>query len=273
MKNGSTTTKNVGDMVAVGEYLGIVGSSGISTIPHLHFEVLTDETFSVVVDPYLGSCNSTTTDSWWESQNSYSNPGINAVLTHSAAPVVFPTCPTPETPNIKNDFETDDTIYFAVYVRDQTANDNVSLEIIRPDNSSLFGNWSLTVQTTSPNWYYLWNYNGYFDMVGQWKWRVTFGGETVTHTFNVSSALSTSENLLKNTNIYPNPTHDVIHISTIKKIVSAEIVNITGKTINTFNNTTEGIKTINISNLANGMYFLRLSGEENASKTIKLIKN
>ena len=39
LKNGSLTTKNVGDFIASGEYVGVVGSSGNSTGPHLHFEV------------------------------------------------------------------------------------------------------------------------------------------------------------------------------------------------------------------------------------------
>ena len=39
MKSGSPTSKPIGATVAVGEYLGSVGSSGSSTAPHLHFEI------------------------------------------------------------------------------------------------------------------------------------------------------------------------------------------------------------------------------------------
>lgn len=272
MKNGSTTTKNVGDMVSAGEYLGIVGSSGISTIPHLHFEVLTDATFTTIVDPFFGTCNSTTADSWWQSQSPYADPGINAVLTHSAAPVVFPPCGTAETPNISNDFETEDEIFFTVFLRDQTVGDNISLEILRPDNSSLFGPWSLNATTTSPNWYYYWNYTGFFDMVGEWTWRATFGGETINHTFNVTSVLSIDDKDFKNTSVFPNPFNDTIHISSGKKVVKTEIVDVLGKSVLSIEDIANGLNKVDVSNLSEGLYFIRLQSNSNEIKTIRMIK-
>src|SRR5690606_2616679 len=103
LKNGSLTTKNIGASVSAGEYLGVIGSSGNSTGPHLHFEVYNNT--NQLVDTYSGTCNTWTSssDSWWQNQKSYQDPKINAVLTHSAPPV-FPTCPSVETPNMKDVF-------------------------------------------------------------------------------------------------------------------------------------------------------------------------
>ncbi len=270
MKNGSTTTKNVGEMVSQGEYLGIVGSSGTSTGPHLHFEVYADNLFTQLVDPYDGPCNTLNSDSWWQSQKPYVNPGVNAVLTQTGPPV-FPSCPTAEISNASDQFETDDTIYFGLYLRDQVNGDSANLKIIRPDDSVLYDwNFNMTVSYYA-SWAY-WNYQGVFDMEGEWQWQATYGGETVTHTFNVGDALSIEENNFNATSIYPNPVKDHFYISSPLKISHVEIFDALGKLVYSIANSTDGITEINSNQLSNGLYFVKLWSEDKESKTIKLIK-
>jgi len=269
MKNGSVTTKNVGDMVTTGEYLGIIGSSGNSTGPHLHFEVFTDATYTTLVDPYAGACNSMNGDSWWLSQRPYVDPNINAAITHSAPPV-FPTCPTTEITNESNQFDTDDMIYFAIYLRDQIAGTSINLKIIRPDNSVLYNwNFNLTANYSASYWY--WNYSGVYNMNGVWKWEATYQGQTVTHTFNIGT-LSIDDEDFNATSIFPNPFNDVITIKSNSKIVKASVVDVLGKKVKTVENTSEGIKNLNLEALSNGLYFLTVEGEANQKKTFKLIK-
>lgn len=56
---------SVGQEVACGEQLGLIGSSGRSAQPHVHFEVHDGE--GAVVDPFAGSVTGPT--SWWVEQD------------------------------------------------------------------------------------------------------------------------------------------------------------------------------------------------------------
>ncbi|WCO01597.1 peptidoglycan DD-metalloendopeptidase family protein [Psychroserpens ponticola] len=268
MKNGSLTSKEVGDMVSAGEFLGIVGSSGISDFPHLHFEVLSDATFTEIIDPYVGVCNPTSVDSWWQSQRPYNDPGINAVLTHTADPI-FPECPTAEITNESNQFDVNDEVFLAIYLKDQTAGSSVNLRVIKPDDTVLF-DW---IHDLTANYYTSWwRWNLFPDVAGEWKWEATYAGETVTHTFNVNDPLSIDENDFNQTSVYPNPFNDVIHILSPTKIANANLVDVLGKTVLSLKGSSEGITTIDLSSLSNGMYFLMLESDVNEKKTIKLIK-
>lgn len=69
LKNGSVAVE-VGQDVTCGEPLGLVGSSGYSSGPHLHFELQVDD---VVVDPYAGP--ESQPESWWTEQDVGGLPG------------------------------------------------------------------------------------------------------------------------------------------------------------------------------------------------------
>ncbi len=266
MKNGSLTSKNIGDMVVQGEFLGVVASSGNSTGPHLHFEVYDNS--NNLIDPYSGNCNNLNSSTWWNSQKPYVDSNINAVLTHTAPPA-FNTCPTTETTNINNDFIINDAVYFAIYLRDQVANTNVNLKITRPDNS-VFANWNFTLTANySSSYWYWWNN---VDATGVWKWEATYQGQTVVHTFNVAFPLSTKDVTFEATVIYPNPFKDIITINSKSKIITATITDLLGKEILKIRNKVKPIHKIDVSSISNGIYFLTIESHLHKKKTTKIIK-
>jgi hypothetical protein len=269
LKSGSLTTKNAGDTVTAGEFLGVIGSSGSSTGPHLHFEVY--NSLNQLVDTYSGACNNwpSSTDSWWVSQKPYINPNINAVFTHSSPPQ-FNSCPTTEIPNINDNFSSGSDVITAVYLADQTAGSTLYLTIKRPDNSIL-ANWvfNLTDQYAVSYWYWTFPSANFSQQSGNYQFIVTYQGNTVTHNFYYGD-LNVNENFEQKFKLYPNPSNEFITVMSKDNspIDTIGIYDLSGKKVLDFENPSSKI---NISSLQVGVYLIKIKsiGIEFTSKFFK----
>ena len=265
-KNGAITSKEIGDTVVAGEYLGVIGSSGSSTGPHLHFEVFNSA--NELIDPSIGTCNDLNDDTWWAEPIEYFNPGINAVLTHTDFPQ-FNTCPQVETTYESDQFEMGDTVTTAIYLRDQRPNTNVQLRTIRPDNSIQF-DWDFDlIDEFNISW---WAWQIPTDMEGTWTWEATYLGETVTHNFNVG-VLGLEDERLDAVQLYPNPTSGNLSLdfTEISPKTQITIQNILGQTVLNQTFTNERIIDLDIKGSA-GMYFVTVTLTEGLQTTFKLLK-
>lgn len=257
MKRNSLTSKNVGDQVAQGEYLGVVASSGWSTGPHLHLEIYDKD--NNLNDPYSGNCNDFNDNSWWNVQPTYRESRVNALLTHRTKPVFG--CPgEKEASHLLNNFSIGDTVFTGVYYQDQLVGQITNLKIKAP-NSAVWQTWTTSSNTDYSGSWWIWKWllpaNGPF---GTWTLEATYEGQTYVHEFQYTSSpvgLVEANDVL-NVQIFPNPTNGEILLSgnTVDAVTVRDAL---GRRM-------EGVgfhhQVIDISNLQAGLYFLLLETSE-----------
>lgn len=192
LKKNSLTQKVVGQRVAAGEFLGLVGSSGNSTGPHLHLEVY--DASRKLIDPWAGQCNDYNSESWWANQRPYQDSQLNRLFT-ATAPRLASSCSdagvmvNPGNWFEKTAFAPGERAYFVATYHDQLDTQVSQYKILKPDGS-VWRQW--TGQSDAPYYsssYWWWSYT--LDSTapsGTWMFEVTYNGTTTSYPFSVSAS-------------------------------------------------------------------------------------
>jgi len=192
MRSGSVAPLPIGARIAAGDYLGLVGSSGSSSAPHLHFE-LRDST-GHVVDPRHGECNAGAER--WAVLQAYEDPHIDSLSTHAAEPEQIACgfadgARDTDRPNYKDLFAPGDVLWVFASYRDHRNGAVTNFRILRPDGST-FAQWDFDLANQAlPNPFYsgtAWDWKFWLPAAaapGTWRIDAEFSGQTYVREFRV----------------------------------------------------------------------------------------
>lgn len=275
MKKNSLTTKNVGDAVAAGEYLGVVGSSGDANGPHLHFEVRTANSATAYKDPFAGGCNTLNGTSWWVAQKAYTEPAILKAQIGATDPVLT-TCPATETPNESPCLQPGSDARVYVFLRDEIQGMVVSIKI-KDSTGHAVAAWSLTSAQTQLASIYGWQQHMPAAQ-GTYTLEATYNNTTSISAFEITTAqcrVASGPNGMAEAapadalTIYPNPTSGKITISGSDLAAGDYTItlrNMLGQTMLTDTMQVygaESTKALSLAGLIDGMYILSMESDGN----------
>ncbi|MDC8002094.1 T9SS type A sorting domain-containing protein [Aequorivita todarodis] len=257
-KSGSLTSKVIGDSVEAGEFLGTAGSSGSSTIPHLHFEV--HDSNANRIDPYSGPCNSMNPDTWWIDQPAYFVPEILTLSTHNSDNFDSE-CAVVENTYQELNFDTGEMIRFRIFYRDIQTGSTTHITVTKPDGSILYdydfvstwpdsvvgwGQWNFPVDNTWPT--------GVYTVTAQ------FGGNSYQTIFGVRTNLGIQDLQQTEIALYPNPASNKVFVEANSQIEKIGVFDIMGRKVLEVSPLAEKGE-LNLSELKTGVYMAVISSE------------
>ena len=276
MKKNSVTTKKVGDKVVVGEKLGVVGSSGSASGPHLHFEVWSGNDVSTRIDPFYGTSNVLNNVAWWANQKPVKETEIVKAYV-AITDAIFPACPTTETSNESTAFVTPfqgpgmtaGYAKFYIFIRDEVNGLVGNMSILNPDNSA-FASWTYTSSSNTGSRTFAWS-KKIPTVPGKYTFKADYNGKVCSSTFDI--VLPTGIENLENVNgisIYPNPSTGKFTVfSTIENAPILTVFNPMGEKVFE-SNLTDSQTEIQIES-GKGIYYYQLKNTLTIVDTGKLM--
>ena len=253
-KDGAITSKNIGDSVAEGEYLGAAGSSGSSVVPHLHFEIY--DANDNLIDPYEGPCNDMNPNSWWANQPEYYQPTINRLSTHNTQ-TFDDDCGVVENTYEELNFEPGEELVFRIFYRDIQTNSETHIIFRKPDGTVLYDWVFASPWPFYPQAWAQWNFN--VDNTwpdGVYNIEVEFGGNSYETIFGVNTTLGIEDEVLNKMVLYPNPTNSQLFLESKEPIESILVYDLAGRKVQTLKpNATKA--EMDLSALSSGIYLIK----------------
>ncbi len=88
----------------------------------------------------------------------------------------------------------------------------------------------------------------------------------------IASTASIKENQGFEVKVYPNPTNDILNLTTVDEIQKVTVFNLMGQKVLQVNKETELVESINMNALNSGIYLVKIE-TENAEQTLRVVKN
>jgi hypothetical protein len=274
MKKNSVTSKSIGSAVVAGDYLGVTGSSGSASGPHLHFEVWSGSTAATYVDPYSGTCNLLNANSWWKSQKPHAEPSVLKASVHTTD-ITIPSCPATGNLNESTSYVipfqgvglAPGYAKFYIFVRESVSGSNVSLSILNPDNS-VFNSWTYTLTSNTKTMYY--GFSKKLPTIsGNYTFQATYNGISCSQVFQILNPTNTMEaDPFSQLDVYPSPVAAIMNISAkgmSRGKYTLTLKNSLGQLLYTDHvliETDEFLKSISMSTYPAGIYFLGIKGDK-----------
>ena len=168
----NSITVEVGQAVAAGDTLGLVGSAGTSDHPHLHFQVMDG---TEVLDPYAGSCSSPV--SLWAVQEPYQDrfAFIDGGVTTVAMNLDVAKDPPPRADTV---FSSAGRLSVWIHLANVSAGTRTVYRFIAPDGSEAASRTWANRNTYSMSWWWITqDIQGILSSPGTWTVEVSYDGE------------------------------------------------------------------------------------------------